>query len=95
MEFLRTPDECFTDLPGYPFAPHYVEVPTGDGDQTLRIHYLDEGPADAPTVLLLHGEPAWSYPYRHMIPVLVDAGLHCIAPRPGRLRALRQAGEPG
>jgi len=80
MDLLRTPDECFDDLPGFPFAPHHVEVPTGDGDQVLRIHYLDEGPADAPTVLLLHGEPTWSYLYRHMIPVLVDAGLRCIAP---------------
>ncbi len=80
MDLLRTPDESFEDLPGFPFAPHYVEVPSGDGDQGLRIHYLDEGPADAPTVLLLHGEPTWSYLYRHMIPVLVDAGLRCIAP---------------
>ena len=80
MELLRTPDECFADLPGYPFAPHWVEVPTGDGDQTLRVHHLDEGPADGPVVLLLHGEPTWSYLYRHMIPVLVDRGLRCIAP---------------
>jgi len=80
MELLRTPEEAFIDLPGYPFAPHYVEVPTGDGDQTLRLHYLDEGPTDGATVLLLHGEPTWSYLYRHMIPVLVDAGLRCIAP---------------
>jgi haloalkane dehalogenase len=80
MELLRTPDERFADLPGYPFAPHYVEVPTGDGDQTLRIHHLDEGPADGPVALLLHGEPTWSYLYRHMIPVLVDRGVRCIAP---------------
>jgi haloalkane dehalogenase len=80
MELLRTPDECFTDLPGYPFAPTYVEVPTGDGDQTLRVHVLDEGPADGPVVLLLHGEPSWSYLYRHMIPVLVERGCRCIAP---------------
>jgi haloalkane dehalogenase len=80
MELLRTPDERFADLPGFPFAPHYVEVPTGDGDQTLRIHHLDEGPADGPVALLLHGEPTWSYLYRHMIPVLVDRGVRCIAP---------------
>lgn len=80
MELLRTPDDCFADLPGYPFAPHWVEVPTGDGDQTLRLHVVDEGPRDAETVLLLHGEPTWSYLYRHMIPVLVDAGLRCVAP---------------
>lgn len=73
MDVLRTPDECFADLPDFPFAPHYVEV---DG---LRVHYLDEGPADAPVVLLLHGEPSWSYLYRWMIPVLVDAGLRAVA----------------
>ncbi|CAM3590870.1 haloalkane dehalogenase [Mycobacterium frederiksbergense] len=73
MDVLRTPDECFADLPDFPFAPHYVEV---DG---LRVHHLDEGPADAPVVLLLHGEPSWSYLYRWMIPVLVDAGLRAVA----------------
>ena len=73
MDVLRTPDERFADLPDFPFAPHYVEV---DG---LRVHYLDEGPADAPVVLLLHGEPSWSYLYRWMIPVLVDAGLRAVA----------------
>ena len=73
MDVLRTPDERFADLPDLPFAPHYVEV---DG---LRVHYLDEGPADAPVVLLLHGEPSWSYLYRWMIPVLVDAGLRAVA----------------
>ena len=80
MELLRTPDERVADLPGFPFAPHYVEVPTGDGDQTLRIHHLDEGPADGPVALLLHGEPTWSYLYRHMIPALVERGVRCIAP---------------
>jgi len=80
MELLRTPDDRFADLPGFPFAPHYVEVPTGDGDQTLRVHHLDEGPADGPVALLLHGEPTWSYLYRHMIPALVDRGVRCIAP---------------
>lgn len=74
MPILRTPDERFASLPDFPFAPHYVEV---DG---LRMHYLDEGPASAPVVLLLHGEPSWSYLYRKMIPPLVAAGLRCVAP---------------
>lgn len=73
MDVLRTPDDRFADLPDFPFAPHYVEV---DG---LRVHHLDEGPADGPVVLLLHGEPSWSYLYRWMIPVLVDAGLRAVA----------------
>lgn len=73
MDVLRTPDECFADLPDFPFAPHYVEV---DG---LRVHHLDEGRPDAPVVLLLHGEPSWSYLYRWMIPVLVEAGLRAVA----------------
>jgi haloalkane dehalogenase len=79
MKALRTPDERFADLPGYPFAPHYVEVPDGDGG-TLRIHYLDEGPRDGKIVLLLHGEPSWSYLYRKMIPILVAAGHRAIVP---------------
>jgi haloalkane dehalogenase len=72
MEILRTPDERFRDLPGYPFAPHYVEV------GGLRMHYVDEG--DGPAVLLLHGEPSWSYLYRKMIPLLTGAGFRAIAP---------------
>lgn len=79
MEFLRTPDERFTDLPGYAFAPHYLQVADGEGGQ-LRVHYLDEGPATAAPVLLLHGEPSWSYLYRKMIPLLVAAGHRVIAP---------------
>ncbi len=78
MDRLRTPDERFDDLPGYPFAPHYVDVPSGNGEP-LRVHYIDEGAPDAPPVLLLHGEPSWSYLYRRMIPTLVDAGLRAIA----------------
>lgn len=74
MKFLRTPDSRFDELPDYPFAPHYVEV------EGLRMHYVDEGPADAKPVLLLHGEPSWSFLYRHMIPPLADAGLRVIAP---------------
>ncbi len=79
MDVLRTPDERFAGLPGYPFAPHYVEVDDGDGGR-LRVHHLDEGPAGGPVVLLMHGEPSWSYLYRTMIPVLVGAGLRCVAP---------------
>ena len=79
MRVLRTPDDRFVGLPDYPFTPHYVEVDDGDG-ATLRVHYVDEGPRDAPPVLLMHGEPSWSYLYRTMIPVLVDAGHRCVAP---------------
>lgn len=79
MRILRTPEACFENLPGYPFAPHYVEVPDGDGG-SLRVHYVDEGPRDASIVLLLHGEPSWSYLYRKMIPPLVSAGLRAVAP---------------
>ncbi len=74
MEILRTPDERFHDLPGWPYEPRYVHV----GD--LRIHYVDEGPRDAAPVVLLHGEPSWSYLYRKMIPVLVHAGHRIVAP---------------
>jgi haloalkane dehalogenase len=80
MEALRTPDERFTALPDFPFAPNYVEVASEPGGTPLRVHYLDEGPAGAPVVLLMHGEPSWSYLYRKMIPVLTAAGLRCIAP---------------
>jgi haloalkane dehalogenase len=79
MEALRTPDDRFVDLPDYPFEPNYVEVADGDGG-SLRIHYLDEGPSDAAPVLLLHGEPSWSYLYRHMIPTLVAAGHRVVVP---------------
>jgi haloalkane dehalogenase len=79
MEALRTPDERFADLPDFPYAPRYVEVDDGEGG-LLRVAYVDEGPADGETVLLLHGEPSWSFLYRRMIPVLVDAGLRVVAP---------------
>jgi len=74
MEVLRTPDERFEKLPGYDFEPRYVEI------SGLRVHYLDEGPADAAPVLLLHGEPSWCYLYRKMVPVLTAAGLRAVAP---------------
>ena len=79
MEKLRTSDDRFENLPGYPFAPHYIEVDDQDGGM-LRIHYVDEGPADGQVVLCLHGEPSWSYLYRKMVPVFVDAGYRAIAP---------------
>jgi haloalkane dehalogenase len=79
MKTLRTPDECFSALPEFPFAPHYEEIGDGEGG-TLRVHYLREGDPDAPVVLLMHGEPSWSFLYRTMIPVLTAAGLQVVAP---------------
>ncbi|CAN5634617.1 haloalkane dehalogenase [soil metagenome] len=79
MQTVRTPDEQFADLPDFPFAPHYVEVDDGEGG-TLRVHHLDEGPADAPPVLLMHGEPTWAFLYRKVIPGLVAAGHRVIVP---------------
>ncbi|HEU4759775.1 MAG TPA: haloalkane dehalogenase [Dehalococcoidia bacterium] len=79
MEALRTPDERFAGLPDFPYPPHYLDVPAGDGS-TLRLHYLDEGPPGAAPVLLLHGEPSWCFLYRKMVPVLVQAGHRCLAP---------------
>lgn len=74
MEILKTPPERFADLPAYPFSENFIEV---DG---LNMHYVDEGPSDARPVLLLHGEPSWSYLYRHMIPMITAAGHRAIAP---------------
>lgn len=79
MHALRTPDERFQNLPGYDFVPHYAMVPDNEGGE-LRMHYVDEGPRDAPVVLMLHGEPTWCYLYRKMIPVVVQAGYRVIAP---------------
>jgi haloalkane dehalogenase len=79
MKTLRTPDERFENLPGYPFDPKYIEVPDGEDGQ-LRIHYVDEGPREAAPVLLMHGEPSWSYLYRKMIPIMVAAGYRAVAP---------------
>jgi len=73
VEFVRTPDACFDALPDWPFEARYVEL---DG---LRQAYVDEGPADGPAVLLLHGQPSWSYLYRKMIPVLASAGFRVVA----------------
>ncbi len=73
MKTLRTPESRFPDLEGYLFDPHYVEVPDGEGE-ILRIHYVDEGSENENTVLMMHGEPSWSYLYRKMIPIVTDAG---------------------
>lgn len=74
IDFVRTPDSRFERLPNYPFAPNYIDV------GGLRMHYVDEGPMDADPVLMLHGEPTWSYLYRHMIPICAAAGHRVIAP---------------
>jgi haloalkane dehalogenase len=79
MNALRTPDDRFTELPDFPWTPRYVEVADGDGG-ALRVACIDEGPREAEPVLLLHGEPSWSFLYRRMIPVLLDAGLRVVAP---------------
>nr|WP_325252762.1 haloalkane dehalogenase [Amylibacter sp.] len=79
MDSLRTPDQHFTDLPDWPYAPRYIDTLTGyDG---LRVHYVDEGPKNADRVFLcLHGQPTWSYLYRKMIPPLLESGARVIAP---------------
>ena len=73
-EVVRTPDKHFENLADYPFAPNYVD------SLGYRIHYVDEGPRDGQVILLMHGQPSWSYLYRHMIPVLSKAGFRVIAP---------------
>ncbi len=79
MDALRTPDDRFAHLPGYPFAPRYSEALPGFSG--LRMHWIDEGPQDAGRVFLcLHGQPTWSYLYRRMIPVLAGAGNRVVAP---------------
>ncbi len=74
MNILRTPDSNFFELQNFPYAPNYFDI---DG---LRMHYVDEGPKDAPVALLMHGMPTWSYLYRNMIPQLRAAGYRCVAP---------------
>jgi haloalkane dehalogenase len=73
MRVLRTPQERFADLPDFPYPPRYAEI------GGLRLAYVEAGPADGPPVLLLHGEPSWSFLYREVMPVLADAGLRAIA----------------
>ena len=74
MNILRTPDDRFDNLPDYDFEPNYVDI------GGLRMHYVDEGSRDANPVLMLHGEPSWSYLYRHMIPPIADAGFRAVVP---------------
>ena len=78
MKTLRTPDDRFADLPGWSWTPSYAEV--GEGELALRMAYIDAGPREARPILLLHGEPTWSYLYRHMMGPLLDAGLRVVVP---------------
>ncbi len=73
-EILRTPDDRFVDLPGFEYTPHYIEI------ENLRVHYVDEGKNDKQPILLMHGEPSWSYLYRKMIPILLEADFRVLAP---------------
>lgn len=75
MNVLRTPESCFASIPDYPFAPHYAQV-----TDALRLHYVDVGPRDARPVIMLHGEPTWSFLYRGVIPRVADAGHRVLAP---------------
>ncbi len=79
MRILRIPEHRFDDLPDFHYASNYLEIRDHDGTP-LRIHYIDEGPRHAPVVLMLHGEPTWSFLYRKVIEVVVDAGMRAIAP---------------
>jgi haloalkane dehalogenase len=79
MTVIRTPDERFANLPDYPFEPNYLDIPDEKFGK-LRMHYLDEGPADGRIILLAHGQGCWSYIFRHMIPMLVRGGHRVIAP---------------
>lgn len=80
MDILRTPDEAFAAIDDFPFAPNYADIVDAASGQALRVHYIDEGPRDAPVVLMMHGEPSWCYLYRHMIGPVVAAGYRVVAP---------------
>ncbi len=79
MKVLRTPDNCFDKIKGYPFKPIYTNITCKD-ETKLRIHHIDEGPKDGPILLAIHGQPVWSYLYAKMIPILNEAGVRVIAP---------------
>lgn len=78
MEILRTPDNRFENLPDYPFTPNYLTITDQAEDVGIRIHYIDEGDSDSPTVLMLHGEPSWSFLYRKMVTPFVQAGYRVV-----------------
>jgi haloalkane dehalogenase len=80
MKVLRTPEAAFEGVTDYPFAPHYLDVTDALSGANLRVHYIDEGPRDAPVVLMMHGEPSWSYLYRKMVAPVVAAGFRVVAP---------------
>ncbi len=82
MEILRTPDSRFEGLPGYPYAPKYQRLAGNAASELaeLRMHYVDEGPRTGRPILMLHGEPSWSFLYRHMIPIIAEAGYRAVAP---------------
>lgn len=80
LDVLRTPDAAFAAISDFPFAAHYCEITDARTGTPLRIHYIDEGPRDAPVVLMMHGEPTWCYLYRHMIAPVVAAGFRVVAP---------------
>lgn len=79
MDILRTPDARFDCLPDFPFAPRYTSVTDKDGTE-VRIHHIEEGPADGPVVVMMHGNPTWSYIHRHMVPKVAAAGFRVLAP---------------
>jgi len=80
MRILRTPEERFAELSDYPFEPRYLLIQDRRDEVELRMHYVDEGDPEAKPVLMLHGEPTWSFLYRKMIPLFVDAGQRALAP---------------
>jgi haloalkane dehalogenase len=79
MRTRRTPEKCFSGLPDFDYEPRYGDIPDGDGG-SLRMAYVTAGPESGPAVVLLHGEPTWSFLYRTVIPVLAGAGLRVVAP---------------
>ena len=80
MKLLRTPDSHFQNLTDYPFKPHYLDINDRQADVSIRVHYIDEGEAASQPVLMLHGEPSWSFLYRKMVSPFVDAGYRVVAP---------------
>lgn len=80
MHVLRTADAAFAAITDFPFEPRYATIRDAASGTDLRVHYIDEGPQDGPIILLMHGEPTWSYLWRHMIPLLTAAGCRVLAP---------------